>query len=174
MTTAVKQRILGIDPGSVVMGYALVEQYQSQLRYVTSGCLRLPAKTLPDRLYCIYSELSQLIALHKPDEAAVEEVFVSKNVASAIKLGHARGAAICAIASGGLDVHEYTPAAIKQAVVGNGRADKTQVQHMVKVLLGLQGRLQADAADALAVAICHANSKARPSTPAQVRTRRRR
>lgn len=161
MTTAGKVRILGIDPGSVVMGYAVVEQQSGRLRYIASGCLRLPAGTLPARLYCIYSELRQLIQDHQPDEAAVEEVFVSKNVASAIKLGHARGAAICAIAAAGLDVHEYTPAAIKQAVVGNGRADKTQVQHMVKVLLGLQGRLQADAADALAVGICHANNKIR-------------
>lgn len=151
-------RILGIDPGSVMMGYAVIEHGGAKLRYVTSGCLRLPAVSLPKRLHSIYEEIGQLIRQHRPSEAAVEEVFVSQNVASAIKLGHARGAAICAIAAAGIDVHEYSPASIKQAVVGNGRAEKTQVQHMVKVLLGLQGQLQADAADALAVAICHAHS----------------
>lgn len=152
-------RILGIDPGSVVMGYAVIGHEQGKLRYIASGCLRLPVGALPQRLHCIYDEIGQLIRQHNPDEAAVEEVFVSKNIASAIKLGHARGAAICAIASAGVDVHEYSPASIKQSVVGNGRAEKTQVQHMVKVLLGLQGRLQADAADALAVAICHAHTR---------------
>lgn len=157
-------RILGIDPGSVVMGYAVIEQRTNQLCYLASGSLRMAPGPLPDRLYCIYREISQLIQEHQPHEAAVEEVFVSKNVSSAIKLGHARGAAICAVASAGVEVHEYTPASIKQAVVGNGRAEKLQVQHMVKILLGLQGRLQADAADALAVAICHANSAVRSKT----------
>jgi crossover junction endodeoxyribonuclease RuvC len=150
-------RILGIDPGSVIMGYAVIEHDQGRLRYVASGCLRLASDPLPRRLHSIYTEIGQLIRQHQPDEAAVEEVFVSQNAASAIKLGHARGAAICAVAAAGVDVHEYTPALIKQSVVGHGRADKMQVQHMVKVLLGLQGRLQADAADALAVAICHAH-----------------
>lgn len=140
------------------MGYAIIEQDQSRLRYIASGCLRLPAGALPQRLHSIYVEIGQLIRQHQPTEAAVEDVFVSQNVASAMKLGHARGAAICAAAAAGLEVHEYTPALVKQSVVGNGRADKTQVQHMVKVLLGLQGRLQADAADALAVAICHAHT----------------
>jgi crossover junction endodeoxyribonuclease RuvC len=154
-------RILGIDPGSVVMGYAVIEQAQGQLRYVASGCLRLPAGPLAQRLRDIYEGISQLIRAHQPTQAAVEDVFVSQNVASAIKLGQARGAAICAAATAGLEVHEYTPAVIKQSLVGHGRADKLQVQHMVKVLLGLQGRLQADAADALAVAICHAHSQGR-------------
>jgi crossover junction endodeoxyribonuclease RuvC len=154
-------RILGIDPGSVIMGYAIIEHGRDRLRYIASGCLRLPAGALPQRLHNIYTEIGQLILQHQPDEAAVEEVFVSQNVASAIKLGHARGAAICAAAAAGLEVHEYSPAVIKQSVVGHGRADKIQVQHMVKVLLGLQGRLQADAADALAVAICHAHSHSR-------------
>jgi crossover junction endodeoxyribonuclease RuvC len=154
-------RILGIDPGSVVMGYAVIEQVQGQLRYVASGCLRLPAGPLAQRLRDIYEGISQLIRTHQPTEAAVEDVFVSQNVASAIKLGQARGAAICAAVTAGLAVHEYTPAVVKQSLVGHGRADKLQVQHMVKVLLGLQGRLQADAADALAVAICHAHSQGR-------------
>lgn len=163
-------RILGIDPGSVVMGYAVIEHGAGGLRYVTSGCLRLPPGPLPQRLHGIYTEIGQLIRQHDPETAAVEDVFVSQNVASAIKLGHARGAAICAIAAAGLAVHEYTPAVVKQAVVGHGRADKSQVQHMVKVLLGLQGRLAADAADALAVAICHAHSRA-GSRPAAVSLR---
>lgn len=153
-------RILGIDPGSVAMGYGIIEQNGSTLRYVSSGCLRLPAGELPRRLHSIYDEITQLIGRHAPDVSAVEQVFVKLNIASAIKLGHARGAAICAIASAGLPVSEYTPAMIKQAVVGHGRAEKPQVQHMVRLLLGLQGRLQADAADALAVAICHANMSA--------------
>ena len=153
-------RILGIDPGSVVMGYGIIEQEAGALRYVSSGCLRLPATDLPQRLHTIYKEVGELIRKHAPDVSAVEQVFVDRNVASAIKLGHARGAAICAIASAGLPVNEYTPAIIKQALVGNGRAEKQQVQHMVKLLLSLQGRLQADAADALAVAICHANMSA--------------
>lgn len=151
-------RVLGIDPGSVVMGYAIIDFERGTLRYVASGCIRLPTGALPKRLHCIYEEVGQLIRQHEPAVAAVEEVFVSQNVASAIKLGHARGAAICAIAAAGLDVHEYAPTRIKQAVVGSGRAEKTQVQHMVKVLLGLEGKLQSDAADALAVAICHAHS----------------
>jgi crossover junction endodeoxyribonuclease RuvC len=167
-------RILGIDPGSVVMGYAVIDQGHGQLAYVASGCLRLPSGSLPRRLHSIYDEIGQLIRLHKPDEAAVEEVFVSQNVASAIKLGHARGAAICAIAAAGLEVHEYTPAVIKQSVVGSGRAEKVQVQHMVKLLLNLQGRLQADAADALAVAICHANSRSTQNRTGLVLRRGRR
>lgn len=150
-------RILGIDPGSVLMGYGIIDHEAGDLRYVASGCLRLPAVALPQRLHIIYSELSELIQRHNPDESVVEQVFVSQNVASAIKLGHARGAAICALAAAALPVHEYSPAAIKQSVVGHGRAEKTQIQHMVKVLLNLPIRLQADAADALAVAICHAN-----------------
>lgn len=154
-------RILGIDPGSVVMGYAVIEQTADRLRHVASGCVRLPVAPMPQRLRCIFEEVGQVIRQHQPDQAAVEEVFVSHNAASAIKLGQARGAAICAIAAAGLEVHEYPPASIKQAVVGHGRADKTQIQHMVKVLLTLQGRLQADAADALAVAICHAHSQGR-------------
>jgi crossover junction endodeoxyribonuclease RuvC len=135
-------RVLGIDPGSVVMGYAIIDIDRGKLRYVASGCLRLPAGALSKRLHGIYQEVSELIRQHQPSEAAVEEVFVSQNVASAIKLGHARGAAICAIAAAGLDVHEYSPARIKQAVVGSGRAEKAQVQHMVKLLLGLAGNLQ--------------------------------
>jgi crossover junction endodeoxyribonuclease RuvC len=163
-------RILGIDPGSVVMGYAVVEHGGGGLRYVSSGCLRLPPGPLPQRLHGIYTGIGQLIREHQPDEAAVEDVFVSQNVASAIKLGQARGAAICAAAAAGLVVHEYTPAFIKQAVVGHGRADKTQVQHMVKALLGLRGRLQADAADALAIAICHAHTRpVRGNTTAPIR-----
>jgi crossover junction endodeoxyribonuclease RuvC len=150
-------RILGIDPGSVVMGYGLIERESSRLRYLASGCLRLSAGALPQRLHTIYREVSELVERYQPGEMASEEVFVSENVASAMKLGHARGAAICAVAAAGLPVSEYTPAIIKQSVVGHGRAEKPQVQHMVKLLLGLQGRLQADAADALAVAICHAN-----------------
>lgn len=165
-------RILGIDPGSVLMGYGVIDHEAGKLRYVASGCLRLPAVALPQRLHIIYSELGELIGRHSPDESAVEQVFVNQNVASALKLGHARGAAICALAAASLPVHEYTPAAIKQAVVGHGRAEKAQIQHMVKVLLNLPARLQADAADALAVAICHANMGSMRSRGVVLRRRR--
>ncbi len=150
-------RILGIDPGLRVTGYGLIEKSGSALRYVGSGCVRVPAGELPLRLKAILDALSRVIAEHAPQQVAVEKVFVNVNPQSTLLLGQARGAAICAAVARGLPVAEYTALQIKQAVVGNGHADKEQVQHMVRRLLGLPGDPSADAADALACAICHAH-----------------
>lgn len=147
-------RILGIDPGSVITGYGVIETGDSP-RLCEAGCLRLPDAPFPERLARIFEGLRAVIDEWSPQEMAVEEVFVSRNAASALKLGQARGAAICAGAAAGLTIAEYSPAKIKQAVVGRGAADKRQVQHMVRILLNLREDLQADAADAAAVALCH-------------------
>ena len=151
-------RILGIDPGSRITGYGLVESDGMRSVHIAHGALRLEGEALPPRLGEIYARVSALIEEHGPAVMAIEQVFVAKNAASALKLGQARGAAICAAMQHGLEVAEYTPTRIKQTVVGSGRADKGQVQHMVKMILNLSETLQADAADALAVAISHAHS----------------
>ncbi|HLQ86738.1 MAG TPA: crossover junction endodeoxyribonuclease RuvC [Salinisphaeraceae bacterium] len=148
--------ILGIDPGSSITGYAVLEGGNApHLR--DAGCIRLPRAAFAVRLGLIFQNLSDIIREHEPDVMAVEDVFVSRNAASALKLGQARGAAICAGAAASLPVSEYTPTQIKNAIVGRGRADKRQMQHMVGVLLGISKHLQADAADAAAVALCHAH-----------------
>ena len=147
-------RILGIDPGSTITGFAVIES-GAQPHAIVIDCIRLPRTDFPSRLGLIFEGLREVIERHQPDEMAIEDVFVSRNAASALKLGQARGAAICAGAARGLPVSEYTPTQIKQAIVGRGHADKTQIQHMVKVLLGVKDALQADAADAAGVAICH-------------------
>ncbi|MEJ2454613.1 MAG: crossover junction endodeoxyribonuclease RuvC [Candidatus Thiodiazotropha sp.] len=153
-------RILGIDPGSRITGYGLIESDGNRSLHIEHGALRLVGEALPPRLGEIYARVGALIEQHQPAVMAIEQVFVSKNAASALKLGQARGAAICAAIQYGLEVAEYTPTRIKQSVVGSGRADKTQVQHMVKMILNLTGNLQADAADALAVALSHAHTHA--------------
>lgn len=160
-------RVLGIDPGSRLTGYGVVDTDGSRYRYVDSGVIRTFEAAFPDRLRIIFEDLGQLIATHQPAIMAVEQVFVQKNVSSALKLGHARGAAICAGATSGLDVAEYTPRAVKQALVGTGSADKGQVAHMVRQLLGIDARLAEDASDALAVALCHVHQ-----TPLQQRIHR--
>lgn len=147
-------RILGIDPGSVITGYSVIEA-DAEPRLCEADCLRLPDAPFPERLARIFDGLRAVIERWSPEEMAVEDVFVSRNVASAMKLGQARGAAICAGAAAGLTIAEYSPAGIKQAIVGRGAADKRQVQHMVRVLLNLREDLQVDAADAAAVALCH-------------------
>ena len=152
-------RILGIDPGSRVTGFGIVDLDTRLSTYVTSGCIRVSGDTLPERLKCIFEELSEIIMLYRPDEVAVENVFMHRNAGSALKLGQARGAAICAAVVKLLPVSEYAPAEIKQTVVGRGRAEKEQVQHMVKVLLNLPSSPQADAADALATALCHCHTR---------------
>ncbi len=151
------RRVIGVDPGSVITGYGIIDFDGSRCVHVDSGCLRLPGTDLPQRLRVIFEGLGALIETHAPQEMAIEQVFVSRNPASAIKLGQARGAAICAAAARELTVAEYAAAEIKQAIVGRGRADKVQVQHMVAALLALRRPLQADAADALAVALTHAH-----------------
>lgn len=151
-------RILGIDPGSQITGYGIIDVEGGCSRYVTSGCIRLQKGVLAERLKEIFESLGQLIVTHQPQVMAIEQVFMHRNPDSALKLGQARGAAICAGVMGNLPISEYAARAIKQAVVGNGGADKRQVQHMVGALLQLQIPLQADAADALAVALCHGHT----------------
>jgi crossover junction endodeoxyribonuclease RuvC len=150
-------RILGIDPGLRITGFGLLERTGQTLRYVTSGVVRTPAGELPVRLKAILESLGAVIADHAPDQVAVEKVFVNVNPESTLLLGQARGAAICAAVARGLPVAEYTALQVKQSVVGNGHAAKEQVQDMVRRLLALPGDPSADAADALACAICHAH-----------------
>ena len=150
-------RIMGVDPGLRATGFGLIERTGQQLVYVTSGVVRTPDAQLPDRLKAILENLGAVIAEHTPSQVAVEKVFVNVNPASTLLLGQARGAAICAAVARGLPVSEYTALQVKQAVVGNGHAAKEQVQEMVRRLLGLPGDPSADAADALACAICHAH-----------------
>lgn len=151
--------ILGIDPGSRITGYGLIARRHGKLVYVASGCIRLKTDALPERLSQIFSSVGEVIKQYGPQQFAIEQVFMAKNPDSALKLGQARGAAIVAATQSQLPVAEYSARQIKQAVVGKGGADKSQVQHMVKHLLGLPGTPQADAADALAVALCHAHTE---------------
>ncbi|HCZ16831.1 MAG TPA: crossover junction endodeoxyribonuclease RuvC [Accumulibacter sp.] len=151
-------RILGIDPGLRITGFGLIEKAGSRLAYLASGCIKTDAgDSLPSRLGMIHAGLRELIDRHRPDQAAVEIVFVNVNPQSTLLLGQARGAAITALVASGVVVAEYTALQVKQAVVGNGHADKVQVQHMVRRLLSLSGEPGADAADALACAIAHAH-----------------
>lgn len=149
-------RILGIDPGSRLTGFGLIDVDGPRSRYVDSGCVRVAGADFATRLGEIFTGISELVREYRPDEIALERVFVHRNVDSALKLGQARGAALCAVAVAGVPVHEYSPSQIKQAVVGRGGAAKAQVQHMVTALLGLRRAPQADAADALAAALSHA------------------
>ncbi|RAR60296.1 MULTISPECIES: crossover junction endodeoxyribonuclease RuvC [Halomonadaceae] len=151
--------ILGIDPGSRITGYGVLDVSQPRPVYVASGCIRLKDDDLAQRLAQCYAGISELIAVHRPSEFAIEQVFMSNNAASALKLGQARGAAIVCAANHGLPVSEYGPRQIKQAVTGTGAADKSQVQHMVTAVLGLSATPQADAADALAIALTHAHAR---------------
>ena len=152
--------ILGIDPGSRFTGYGVISQQGRSFSYLGSGCIKAlsQGEDLGSRLQTIFAGVSEIILQFKPDMFAIEQVFMAKNPDSALKLGQARGAAIVAATNNGLIIAEYSARQIKQAVVGNGGADKTQVQHMVKTILKLPGTPQADAADALAVALCHAHS----------------
>jgi len=153
-------RILGIDPGSRVTGYGIIDQDGQRLAYVASGCIRAQGETLAVRLGIILNGVGQVIGEYRPDEMAIERVFLNKNADSALKLGQARGAAICAAVQQDVPVDEYAARAIKQAVVGTGAATKEQVQHMICVLLALHGKPPGDAADALGIAICHGHHRA--------------
>lgn len=153
-------RILGIDPGSLKTGFGVVDVAGSKTGYVSSGVIRLPAQeTLPARLKIIFDSMLEVIDEYKPDEIAVENVFMAKSAGSALKLGQARGAAIVAGTFRDIPIAEYEAKKVKQSVVGSGAADKLQVQHMVKILLKLSATPQEDAADALAVALCHVNTR---------------
>jgi len=151
-----KRRIIGIDPGSRITGYGIIDSDGRNVHYIASGCIRTADENIPGRLRTIFEGIQELLDGYHPDEMAIEKVFMHRNADSALKLGQARGAAISAVVVQNLGVSEYTPNEIKQAVVGKGHADKTQVQHMIRILLNLNGMPQVDAADALAVAYCHA------------------
>jgi crossover junction endodeoxyribonuclease RuvC len=151
-------RILGLDPGSLRTGFGVIDCQRGELRVVAQGCIATNGGALASRLRTIHSRVAELIAEHCPQEIAIERVFLAKNADSALKLGQARGAALAAVPAM-LGVHEYAPRAIKLAVVGVGGAEKAQVAHMVRQLLRVDVRLGADAADALAVAICHAHTR---------------
>lgn len=151
------RRILGIDPGSRYTGYGVIEVDGRNSRHVASGRICIGNKPFCERLGEIFNGVTEIINDYTPQEAAVEEVFMAKNANSALKLGQARGAAITAIVQSSLPVSEYTPRLIKQAIVGSGGADKSQVGHMVRVLLGIKQPLSEDQGDALAVALCHAH-----------------
>lgn len=156
--TSRRIRILGIDPGLRVTGFGVIEKVGSALSYVASGCIRTDSKALlPTRLGTIYAGVCELVAQYQPDQSAIEIVFVNVNPQSTLLLGQARGAAIAGLVSGGVEVAEYTALQVKQAVVGNGKAAKGQVQHMIRRLLALPGDPSSDAADALACAIAHAH-----------------
>ena len=150
-------RILGVDPGSRITGYGIIELQGRQQQYVASGCIKTSQDDIPGRLREIFNGLLEITVEYQPTEMAIEQVFMHRNADSALKLGQARGAAICACGTHDLSISEYSPREIKQAVVGKGSATKDQVQHMVTAMLSLNAIPQADAADALAVALCHVN-----------------
>ena len=152
-------RILGIDPGSQATGYGIIDMDGNHATHIAHGVIRVTGEDLADKLHHIHKSIGKLIEQHHPAEASVERVFMHRNADSALKLGQARGAAITAMAGYNIKVYEYTANQVKQATVGKGHAAKEQVQHMVKVLLCLREVLQSDAADALAIALCHGHSR---------------
>ena len=151
-------RILGIDPGSRITGYGIIESDGRSSRHLASGCIRTQGDDFNARLGQIFEGIRGLIEAERPDQVAVEQVFVAKNAGSALKLGHARGAAITAAVTLALPVYEYSPREVKQALVGSGAAEKEQVQHMVRLILSLKGKMGLDESDALGIALCHAHS----------------
>ena len=168
--------ILGVDPGSRITGFGLIENHADRIEYLHSGFIRTSGDDLAARLGHIYAEIDAVIGQYRPRQMSIENVFVSRNVDSALKLGQARGVAICAAHRAGLEVNEYAAREVKQAIVGSGAASKDQVQQMVCRLLGIRHKLQADEADGLAIAICHAQfyaTQQRTGLAAGLLTRRR-
>ena len=151
--------ILGIDPGSRVTGFGVIEKKGSHSIYVDSGFITLGDKSMNDRLQEIFADIQSVVKTYQPESAGIEQVFMHQNPGAALKLGQARGAAIVAMTSCGVPVSEYSARQVKQAVVGYGAANKTQVQQMVCTLLNLKEKPQLDASDALAIALCHAHTK---------------
>jgi len=172
--------ILGIDPGSRLTGYGLIDNRPDRMIYRASGCIKVRGESFPERLGDIFEQLRAVIAEHDPAQMSIESVFMHKNADSALKLGQARGAAICAGHQAGLTIHEYAPREVKQALVGRGAAEKEQVRHMVMRLLALKTEPQIDESDALALAICHAqhqmmeNRTGLPASAFKTRRNRRR
>jgi crossover junction endodeoxyribonuclease RuvC len=152
-------RVLGLDPGSRTTGFGVVDVEGADPRYVASGTVRATGEDFPKRLQEIYRGVASVIAEYRPTEVSIERVFVNRNPDSALKLGQARGVALAATFESAVSIFEYSPREVKLGVVGTGAAEKTQVQRMVKALLGLDGRIGADAADALAIALCHVNGR---------------
>ncbi len=149
-------RILGIDPGTLHTGYGVIDWRNKQANFVDCGTIHpSPKESMPERLAYIFQNLQKIVAEFQPDCMVVEQVFVMVNVQSALKLGQARGVALCVAALAGVTVHEYLPTAVKKSIVGHGRADKAQIQYMIRLLLNLPEAPDADAADALALALCH-------------------
>lgn len=150
--------ILGVDPGTIITGYGIIESEKNTFRHIHNGCIKLPAKLIPEKLGIIYNQLSVLIRKYQPDEFAVETAFYGKNVQSALKIGYARGAAILAAVNNNIPISEYSPREVKKSVVGTGAATKEQVGYMIKNILCLDSTLiiKFDESDALAVALCHA------------------
>ncbi|TNF35406.1 MAG: crossover junction endodeoxyribonuclease RuvC [Gammaproteobacteria bacterium] len=167
-------RIIGIDPGSRQTGFGIIDSDGVNSRYVFSGCIYVKGDSLAERLGNIFTRVSDILEEWQPLEMAIEQVFVNKNVDSALKLGQARGAAICAGVQQQLQVSEYTPKAVKNAVVGTGNATKEQVQLMMGMILKTQKNLQADEADALGVALCHAHHRSLLTQIPQLQQRRSR
>lgn len=157
--------ILGIDPGSRITGYGVIEAKSQSLSYVTSGCIRMADKPLAERLVMLHRALDVIIAEYQPDQGSVEQVFMKEHAGSALILGHARGVILLTLATAQIPIAEYAPRKVKQAIVGKGGADKVQVGHMVRVLLNLSAVPQVDAADALSVAICHAHHFSHLASP---------
>ncbi|MBE9398425.1 crossover junction endodeoxyribonuclease RuvC [Pontibacterium sp. N1Y112] len=151
--------ILGIDPGSRITGYGVINSVGSKNEYVASGCIRIKGDALPERLQQVFEGVTEVISRYCPQEMAIEQVFMARNADSALKLGQARGVAIVAGTNQELPIYEYAARKVKQSVVGNGSADKAQVQHMVAHILKLPGLPQVDAADGLAIALCHAHTR---------------
>jgi crossover junction endodeoxyribonuclease RuvC len=152
-------RILGIDPGSRLTGYGVIDCHGQRAVHVASGFVHANSRELAARLRVIFDEMTGIVRLYQPREMVVEQVFVHRNVSAALKLGQARGVAVLAGLMQGLPLYEYTPREIKKAVIGNGNAGKDQVQYMIKTLLSLSQIPQSDAADALGVALCHAHTR---------------
>ena len=152
--------IIGIDPGSIRTGYGIIKSEKNNLTHITHGTIIAKGDSIPARLHNIYEKLCDIVATHQPNEAAIEEVFMQVNVQSALTLGQARGVALIAMARYGVTVHEYSARSIKKTTSGYGAATKEQMQFMVRAQLGLTQSPQADAADALAIAICHAQHRA--------------
>ena len=152
-------RILGIDPGSINTGYGIIDTKGNHSTHIDNGIIKITGDELPEKLRCIFAGLNDLIDQYQPDEISIEKVFVHRNADSALKLGQARGAAITACTMRDIPVFEYTANQVKQATVGKGHAAKQQVQHMIKVLLCLAEVPATDAADGLAIALCHAHSR---------------
>ncbi len=152
------QRIIGIDPGSRITGYGVIDSGYGRLAFVACGVIKTSVRfPLANRLNEIFEGINEVIQLHDPEVAAVEDVFMASNASSALKLGQARGAAVVAAMQNGLGVYDYSAKKVKRAVVGYGQAEKGQVQHVIRMLLNLSATPSSDAADALAVAVCHAN-----------------